>query len=1019
MKHEHLSKDKKRKRTISSVILFSLMVMLLIEIGMLASAIFASHLPQKLNSNAEAILCKQVENRQNYLENFLLRAQEISDLSNQINEETQRLLDAGAISLDTLDENSASSLPLLQSATELLLRDLRTKSVTGAFIVLNTHNLDNCPDGSRLPGIYLRDLNPDAPASERNEDVSFEFAPSDVVQSMRIYTDDCWQPNLVYSRESCAFVYEPFQAAWNSSLILEASDYGRWTTEPFTLPDDNRQVITYSQPLILPDGTVYGVVGVELLCSYLGDKLPYSELHESNTGAYLLAVADGTAEDGTELSLQNVLCAAEDAAENTFAAHAVFEENEQNEWFFQNNTEYFAYAIPLSLYSRNAPFFHEQWMLVGMVPDAALFSFPRTVQNLLLVTVLLTLLVGVICSIIISTKISRPITRLSSEIAQAEVDSGTIPHLSQTGIAELDQFSAAFTHISQDVLDTSTKFLRIIDMASVALGGYEIREDSESIYVTKNLFSLLGLPNIDPKALTKAQFSDILQELIYRSNELSLSLPPEEGEDEDDEDDREHVISVPLPNGETRYVLLRISEEDGIHVGLAEDVTNTVKARQRLEHERDFDLLTELYSRRAFNRRGTVLFQWPDILKHAALLMMDMDNLKQVNDTFGHNYGDRYIRLVGQYLSENAPQNAICARLSGDEFVVLLYGYESREALALDISHLHKAMDHYSLPLSNGTIKPLRLSTGVSWYPEDSTKLPLLQKYADFAMYQTKREQKGGITSFDISAYQAAENSDELRREFQQMLEDGFVPYHFQPIFRAENGSVFAYEALMRPDMPALRNPAQVLDLARETNQLYDVERLTVFNATTSYDKGKKEGTLDPGSKLFLNSISSVYLSDEDFSIYESQHSDTIDNIVVEITEEEDLDYEILSWKRRQLNGHGSFALDDYGSGYSNSANLLEMAPDYIKVDLSIIRDINISADKQEIVRTLVDYAHPRGMQVVAEGIETAAELRCVIDLQVDLLQGYFLSRPASAPRPIAAEAKAVIDELQQKHGAS
>ena len=103
------------------------------------------------------------------------------------------------------------------------------------------------------------------------------------------------------------------------------------------------------------------------------------------------------------------------------------------------------------------------------------------------------------------------------------------------------------------------------------------------------------------------------------------------------------------------------------------------------------------------------------------------------------------------------------------------------------------------------------------------------------------------------------------------------------------------------------------------------------------------------------------------------------------------------------------FALDDYGSGYSNEGSLLELAPRFIKVDISIIRGIDSDPDKRQILRNVVRYAQPRSMQIIAEGVETAAEMRTVIDLGADLLQGYFLARPAAVPDPIAPEAAEII----------
>ena len=135
--------------------------------------------------------------------------------------------------------------------------------------------------------------------------------------------------------------------------------------------------------------------------------------------------------------------------------------------------------------------------------------------------------------------------------------------------------------------------------------------------------------------------------------------------------------------------------------------------------------------------------------------------------------------------------------------------------------------------------------------------------------------------------------------------------------------------------------------------------------------------------------------------------------MVIEITEEEAIDRVSLEKKRNAPGTSGMFALDDYGSGYANENSLLELAPRFVKVDIAIIRGIDASPDKQQILKNVVAYAHPRSMKIVAEGVETAAEMRKVIELGADLLQGYFLARPAMQPDPISPEAEAVIREMR------
>ena len=167
---------------------------------------------------------------------------------------------------------------------------------------------------------------------------------------------------------------------------------------------------------------------------------------------------------------------------------------------------------------------------------------------------------------------------------------------------------------------------------------------------------------------------------------------------------------------------------------------------------------------------------------------------------------------------------------------------------------------------------------------------------------------------------------------------------------------------------------------------------------------------------MFVNSIASICLSDEDVAEYTGRWPELMRHLVVEITEEEKCDSAALARKREAIRaGGGAFALDDYGSGYGNSSSLLELSPQYVKADLLLIRDIDRDADKQQILSSLVAYAHPRGMKIVAEGIETAAELRKVIELGVDLLQGYYLARPREIPDPISPEAREEIRKIAEE----
>lgn len=192
------------------------------------------------------------------------------------------------------------------------------------------------------------------------------------------------------------------------------------------------------------------------------------------------------------------------------------------------------------------------------------------------------------------------------------------------------------------ILTTSTKFLRIMEMASIELGGYEMRFDLNTVYVTKNFFPMLNLPSEDVSGLSTRYFQQMLREFDQtHSHTVWVG--------------HSKVYEISFSDGTIRYIRMETSREGYAQIGLVEDFTSVMLERQRIEHERDYDALTGLYNRRAFQRESEALFEHSEVLGHAALLMIDLDNLKRTNDTFGHDWGDAYIRQAGQCFISSVP----------------------------------------------------------------------------------------------------------------------------------------------------------------------------------------------------------------------------------------------------------------------------------------------------------------------------------------------------------------------------
>ena len=611
-------------------------------------------------------------------------------------------------------------------------------------------------------------------------------------------------------------------------------------------------------------------------------------------------------------------------------------------------------------------------------------------------TIFATLLFGLLSSFIVSRRLAKPVASLSDEVEAAQQNQGSIPNLSETGIRELDKFSTAITGLSREVLNTSTKFLRIMEMASVEIGGYELRFDTGSVFYTENFFSILGIPLSAELPMNIEKFREILKEYteknLYKTKSGSTKL-----------------YCIRIPEKGVRYVRMEVKNENWVQIGLVEDVTVSMRERLRIEHERDYDTLTGLYNRRAFKRESESIFGRRKKIRHAAFIMLDLDNLKYTNDTFGHDWGDEYIRQAGMCLEEGTPKGTLCAHISGDEFNILFYGYESQNAIRKEISKLKREISSRIIRLPDGQEFHLSISGGIAWYPEDSNSLGVMRKHADFAMYQVKQTDKGRIAEFDQKAYEEKYRDSQIRKEFHRFVKEELVTYYFQPIISAKTGKIEAYEALMRANLPILKRPDVVMKIAREEGALREIERMTMFRATEAFADLREKKRIKGDALLFINSIASQHMAAKDEIEFNNRYAELQKQIVIEITEEESIDYHALETKKNALGFEGAFALDDYGSGYSNEKSLLDLAPKYIKVDLSIIRDIDTDPDKQQIVENIVAYAHKRDMKIVAEGLETPEEIQKVLELEVDLLQGFYLARPEPVPGNINEDALKII----------
>lgn len=252
--------------------------------------------------------------------------------------------------------------------------------------------------------------------------------------------------------------------------------------------------------------------------------------------------------------------------------------------------------------------------------------------------------------------------------------------------------------------------------------------------------------------------------------------------------------------------------------------------------------------------------------------------------------------------------------------------------------------------------------------------------------------------------------------EAEIIIDENRFSYHFQPIVNTLDGSIYSYEALMRPKSDMGMTPLLILKYAELMGRLKDIESETFLNVLSIIDSNK---AIFKDRRVFINSIPKIKLKGSEFRRVGElliKHSDTA---VVELTEQtESADDDLETLKERYLNMGVKIAIDDYGTGYSNVNNLLRYMPDYVKIDRSLISDIQNNPQKKHFVREIIDFCHATGIMALAEGVETSEELRTVILMGVDLIQGFYTARPDaeiadSIPYEITQEIKLYQQERQ------
>lgn len=459
-------------------------------------------------------------------------------------------------------------------------------------------------------------------------------------------------------------------------------------------------------------------------------------------------------------------------------------------------------------------------------------------------------------------------------------------------------------------------------------------------------------------------------------------------------------------NGEIYPVWNSISavyNDEGIitnFVSIHSDITVLKETERRLEHLAHYDTLTGLPNRTLLQDRlrQLILLSGRD-KKKTAVIMLDLDGFKEVNDAMGHDKGDELLIQVASRLQECVRKSDTIARFGGDEFVVVLPNINSFDNLIWIAQNIIDSMND---PFTIGDRKFfVTASLGIAIYPDDGKSGAAIMKNADVAMHAAKEGGKNTFRFFKTSMLDKSINKLFKANEIRDAIENQEFILHFQPRFWTGTRKIHSMEALIRWEHPerGMVYPGDFIPLAEETGLITRIDKWVLYNACLK-NKELQE-------KTKKNTVVSINLSAKDFmqhnlvniiksSIRKSGINPSL--VELEITETvimQDLERSIKTLERLKETGV-TISVDDFGTGYS-SLSYLKMFPiDLLKIDRSFVSDLPDDRNDMAVVEAIIAMGHALGLTVLAEGVETEAQLDFLTERGCDFVQGYYLSRPVT-----------------------
>jgi diguanylate cyclase (GGDEF)-like protein/PAS domain S-box-containing protein len=796
--------------------------------------------------------------------------------------------------------------------------------------------------------------------------------------------------------------------AFAPTLALADDEVYR-STEPYLSPDTLRYVVAHATPVVLQDGQHVGVLHFEIPLIWFAARVRETSLAGASSflldreGSLLVPPLLHDASEPEWPPTWSVAHRADDPFPSVSAwgspgfrtmGASLLPDTTATASFTDGGEDYQVVYQPV---------FAGHWILATVLPHSAIFA---SVSELLRQTILLVaplLLVGLALMAWYASSLLGPLGQLAR--ALQGVGSGDLDqHLGIDRDDEIGLLGRAFDRMSSELRASrgqqaqaehglrakEARYRQMFEgnhavqlLVDPASGSIVDANPSACLYYGRARADLLRMDISELNVASRAEVHNLLDKVVSR-------------------DRKEFFAQHRLASGEIRDVQVHSSPfvdgERALLYSIVHDVTERLRAETALRHQASHDALTELPNR-------ALLY---DRLEHAAggggdqrpfaLLLLDLDRFKEVNDTLGHPAGDALLQEMGVRLSKTFGSADTVARLGGDEFAVLLVDADVTSASLIaarvvDIVSAPVLLDQHEVEVG--------VSIGIAIYPEHGKDALSLMQHADVAMYRAKRD-RGGVAVFTLVQDQPSTVRLGFVAGLRRAISGDELTLHYQPKVDCHSGVPTGVEALVRWNHPerGLVPPDQFITLAEQTGLIKPLTRWVLDAAVRQWHAWQQAGLRIPiAVNLSAHDVQDVDLP-ELIAHLLADSGVPPSALRLEITETALVaePWQALKILSRLCETGVRVAIDDFGTGYSSLAYLKELPIHEIKIDRTFVRDMTSHAKDLAIVRSTIALGHNLGLEVVAEGVEDQATFDVLRTMGCDVAQGFHISRPLAAP---------------------